>query len=167
MICCTVLLCYCIYKEGMSSACSQLLCECAAQGQPSALCADSCSGQAPVNKSTFFFSVWEEVRNEKFVGRDQYLVKLSLHLILSTGSLWRTEGTFCYSASWFPSTGANLPFYMIWHIPFALSSLLNSNTDKRISFQEQESECASAILISVQFRFPGTYTECVYQIRPH
>lgn len=51
-------------------------------------------------------------------GRDQNLVKLSLHLILSTASLQRIEGTFCYSASWFPSTGANLPFYVIWHIPF-------------------------------------------------
>lgn len=51
-------------------------------------------------------------------GRDQNLVKLSLHLILSTVSLQRIEGTFCYSASWFLSTGANLPFYVIRHIPF-------------------------------------------------
>lgn len=51
-------------------------------------------------------------------GRDRSLVKLLLHLILSEASLQRIEGTFCYSASWFPGTGGNLPLYMIWHIPF-------------------------------------------------
>lgn len=117
MICCIMLLCCCIYKEGRSSASSQLLCGCAGQGQPSALCADNCSGQAPVNKLPLFFLSGKKSEMKSVVGRDQYLVKLSLHLILSTASLWSTE-TFCYSASWFPSRGANLPFYMIWHIPF-------------------------------------------------
>lgn len=118
MVCCMMLLRCCIYKEGMSSASSQLLCKCAAQGQSSALCADGCSGQVPVNKWPLFFLSGKKSEMKSVVGRNQYLVKLSLHLILSTASLWRTEGTFCYSASWFPSTGANLPFYMIWHIPF-------------------------------------------------
>lgn len=108
-----------LYLQGRNEQCLQSaavwMCS---LGQPSALCADSCSGQAPVNKLPLFFLSGKNSEMKSVVRRDQYLVKLSLHLILSTAGLQSTEGTFCYSASWFPSRGANLPFYMIWHIPF-------------------------------------------------
>lgn len=87
------------------------------RASPQPLCVSVHPRQAAVNRLALFYSLGRS-EGKKVTGRDQNLVKLSLHLILSTACLQRIEGTFCYSASWFPSTGASLPFYVIRHIPF-------------------------------------------------
>lgn len=100
-----------LYLQGRKEQCLQSAAvRMCSPGPASALCADSCSGQAPGNKLSLLFLSGKTSEMKSVVGKDQYLVKVSLHLILSTASLWRTEGTFCYSASWFPSSGENLPF---------------------------------------------------------
>lgn len=116
VIYCIILLCCCIYKRPRREVCTHVVGHCMHTAPALVF---GWPGR-PSNRGEIATLLLRGKKSEmkSVSGRDRSLVKLLLHLILSEASLQRIEGTFCYSASWFPGTGGNLPLYMIWHIPF-------------------------------------------------